>query len=111
MAFTGLVLGTVAWFILGVRDFGARWLGIGGAAVAATLGIVAAALETGTASSIFLGAFVAVIVRDVPRLALRVPPPHRRPDAPPVDGTAHLTPSRWIRSATAAAPTGADCDS
>ena len=51
MAFTGLVLGTVAWFILGVRAFGARWLGIGGAAVAATLGIVAAALETGTASA------------------------------------------------------------
>ena len=62
MAFTGLVLGTVAWFILGVRAFGARWLGIGGAAVAATLGIVAAVLETGTASSVFLGAFVAVIV-------------------------------------------------
>jgi hypothetical protein len=62
MAFTGLALGAVAWFILGARAFGARWLGIGGAVVAAALGIVAAGLETGTASSVFLGAFVAVIV-------------------------------------------------
>jgi hypothetical protein len=62
MAFTGLVLGAVAWFILGARAFGARWLGIGGALVAAVLGIVAAVLETGTASSVFLGAFVAVMV-------------------------------------------------
>jgi peptidoglycan/LPS O-acetylase OafA/YrhL len=62
MAFTGLVLGAVAWFILGARAFGARWLGIGGALVAAALGIVAAVLETGTASSVFLGAFVALMV-------------------------------------------------
>lgn len=62
MAFTGLALGAVAWFILGARAFGARWLGIGGAIVAAALGIVAAVLETGTASSVFLGAFVGVIV-------------------------------------------------
>ena len=62
MAFTGLVLGTVAWFILGVRASAPGGSSIGGAAVAATLGIVAAALETGTASSVFLGAFVAVIV-------------------------------------------------
>jgi hypothetical protein len=62
MAFTSLVLGAVAWFILGARAFGARWLGIGGALVAAVLGIVALVLETGTASSVFLGAFVAVVV-------------------------------------------------
>ena len=62
MAFTGLVLGAVAWFILGVGAFGTRWFGIGGAVVATALGIVAAVLETGTASSVFLGAFVAVIV-------------------------------------------------
>jgi hypothetical protein len=62
MAFTGLVLGAMAWFILGSRAFGPRWLGVGGAVVAAGLGIVAAVLETGTASSLFLGAFVAVVV-------------------------------------------------
>jgi hypothetical protein len=62
MAFTGLALGAVAWFILSARAFGARWLGFGGAVVAAALGIVAAVLESGTASSVFLGAFVAVIV-------------------------------------------------
>ena len=62
MAFTGLTLGAVAWFILGVHAFGARWFGIGGAVVAAALGIIAAFLEAGTASSVFLGAFVGVIV-------------------------------------------------
>jgi hypothetical protein len=56
------VLGAAAWFILGINAFGARWFAIGGAVVAAVLGIVAAALETGTASSVLLGAFVAVIV-------------------------------------------------
>ncbi len=62
MAFTGLVLGAVAWFVLGARAFGTRWFGIGGAVVGAALGIVAAVLETGTASSVFLGAFVGVMV-------------------------------------------------
>jgi hypothetical protein len=62
MGFIGLVLGAAAWLILGMRAFGTRWLAIGGAVVAAALGVVAAVLETGTASSVFLAAFVAVIV-------------------------------------------------
>ena len=62
MAITGLALGAAAWLILGARAFGARWLGVGGAVAAVALGIIAAVLETGTASSVFLGAFVAVIV-------------------------------------------------
>ena len=51
MGFIGLVLGAAAWFILGIRAFGTRWLAIGGAVVAAALGVVAAVLETGTTSS------------------------------------------------------------
>jgi hypothetical protein len=62
MGFIGLVLGGAAWFILGIRAFGTRWLAVGGAVIAAALGVVAAVLETGTASSVFLAAFVAVIV-------------------------------------------------
>lgn len=62
MGFVGLVLGAAAWLVLGIHAFGTRWLALAGAALAATLGIVAIVLETGTASSIFLGAFVAVIV-------------------------------------------------
>jgi hypothetical protein len=62
MGFIGLLLGAAAWLILGIGAFGTRLIAIGGAVVAAALGIVAAVLETGTASSIFLGAFVAVIV-------------------------------------------------
>jgi hypothetical protein len=62
MGFTGLVLGAVAWFVLGAKAFGAKWLGVGGAVVAVALGVTAAVLETGTASTVFLGAFVAVMV-------------------------------------------------
>lgn len=62
MGFTGLILGAAAWLILGIHAFGTRWLAIGGAVVAAALGIIAISLETGTASAVFLGAFVGVMV-------------------------------------------------
>src|SRR5687767_2649950 len=62
MGATGLLLGMAAWMMLGSDAFGPRWLGVGGALVATALGATAAILETGTASTVFLGAFIAVIV-------------------------------------------------
>ena len=62
MGATGLILGLAAWMTLGPDAFGPRWLGVGGALAAATLGITAVILETGTASTLFLGGFVVVTV-------------------------------------------------
>jgi peptidoglycan/LPS O-acetylase OafA/YrhL len=62
LGFIGLVFGAIAWFVLGPDAFGPRRLGVGGGVLAAALAVTAAVLETGTASSLFLGAFVVVMV-------------------------------------------------
>jgi hypothetical protein len=62
MGATGLVLGAAAWVVVGARSFHPRWMGIGGALVAAALGLTATVLETGTAATVALGAFIAAIV-------------------------------------------------
>ena len=62
MGASGLILGLGAWLALGSDAFGPRWVGIGGAIATMVLGTTAAVLESGTASTMFLGAFVAAIV-------------------------------------------------
>lgn len=62
MGVVGLVLGGLAWAILGAGAFGPRRVGLAGAALALVLGVAAAALETGTAAAVLIGMFVAVVV-------------------------------------------------
>lgn len=62
MGVVGLVLGAVAWWLLGTKSFGTRLVAAVFGAVSLGLGVTAAILETGTASDWFLAAFVGSIV-------------------------------------------------